>query len=315
MAPDPAKPRPAPRGSIDMDALKVFLSSVGSYAGPDLILSPGKELYHYTSLQGLLGIIENSDLWLTHTLYLNDEEEMRHGDHVAAQAIAAALASSAADAKKSEYLNQLEALLRRPSNESVYICCFCQHDNLLSQWRGYGANGAGVSLQFDSAGFAPWAGADCSHGLMRFWKVFYKAETQRRIVDAAINNSWNQHLDPVLCAQRAADAIQFFIPTFKNPDFEAESEWRLIFTPNPQCLIKPRFRVRDTMLVPYYRLRDIAQPPLPAPAAAPPQLPISHVTVGPGAAKLMNVESVRMLLNGHGYTSIPIKASNTPFRG
>jgi len=25
------------------------------------------------SLPGLLGIIENGDLWLTHTLYLNDE--------------------------------------------------------------------------------------------------------------------------------------------------------------------------------------------------------------------------------------------------
>ena len=32
------------------------------------------------------------------------------------------------------------------------------------------------------------------------------------------------------------------------------------------------------------------------------------------AAKLLNVESVRMLLNGYGYTGIPIEASNTPFR-
>ncbi len=166
-----------PRGSIDMSALNSFLSSVGSEAGPDLILSPGKELYHYTSLPGLLGIIENGDLWLTHTLYLNDEEEMAHGDHVAAEAIVAARGKSAADAKKSAYLDQLAALLGRPSKEGVYICCFCQRDNLLSQWRGYGANGAGVSLQFDSAGFAQWTGADCAHGLMRFWKVFYKSET------------------------------------------------------------------------------------------------------------------------------------------
>jgi len=224
MAPDPSPAWPAPRGSIDMPALNGFLSSVGSAAGPDLILSPGKELYHYTSLPGLMGIIENGDLWLTHTLYLNDEEEMAHGDHVAAEAIAAALANSAADPKKSAYLNQLNALLGRPSNEGVYICCFCQRDNLLSQWRGYGANGAGVSLQFDSAGFAQWTGADCPHGLMRFWKVFYKTETQRRIVDAAINYSWSPYVDSLLCAQRAADAIQFFVPTFKNPDFEEEAE-------------------------------------------------------------------------------------------
>jgi hypothetical protein len=69
------------------------------------------------------------------------------------------------------------------------------------------------------------------------------------------------------------------------------------------------------MLVPYYRLRDLAQTALPAPASAAPQLPIGHVTVGPGAAKVLNVESVRMLLNGYGYPGIPIEASNTPFRG
>jgi hypothetical protein len=298
-----------------MPALNGFLSAAGSAAGPDLILSPGKELYHYTSLPGLLGIIESRSLWLTHTLYLNDEEEMAHGDHVAAEAVAAALAGSATDAKKSAYLNQLNALLGRPTNEGVYICCFCQRDNLLSQWRGYGANGAGVSLQFDSAGFAQWTGADCPHGLMRFWKVFYKVETQRRIVDTAIAYSWNPYIDPVLCAQRAADAIQFFIPTFKNPGFEEEAEWRLIFTPNPICPIQPRFRVRGAMLVPYYPLGDLAQPPAPAPAAVPPQLPIGHVTVGPGAAKALNVESVRMLLSSYGYTGIPIEASDTPFRG
>jgi len=69
------------------------------------------------------------------------------------------------------------------------------------------------------------------------------------------------------------------------------------------------------MLVPYYRLRDLAPSPAPSPVAVPPQLPIGHVTVGPGTSKGLNVESVRMLLNVFGYTGIPIEASNTPFRG
>jgi hypothetical protein len=200
MALDAPTAVPPPRGSIDMTALTGFLSSVGSATGEALILSPGKELYHYTTLQGLVSIIENADLWLTHTLYLNDAEEMAHGDRVTADAIDAALSGSTADAGKVAYLNQLKTLLGRPSNEGVYICCFCQHDNLLSQWRGYGAYGAGVSLQFDSAGFAQWTGADSPHGLMRFWKVFYKAETQRKIIDAAISHSWNPSLGSSVCA-------------------------------------------------------------------------------------------------------------------
>jgi hypothetical protein len=297
-----------------MPALNAFLSSVGSRVGPELILSPGKELYHYTSLAGLLGIIEGGDLWLTHTRYLNDEEEMAHGNDVAEQAICALVAMSAADVKKTAYLRQLRALLGSPSNEGVYVCCFCQHDNLLSQWRGYGANGTGVSVQFDSAGFTQWTGADCPQGLMRFWRVFYKAETQRKIVVAAIEHSWDPNLESLLCAQRAAHAIEFFIPTFKNPDFEQEAEWRLIFTPNPQCPIRPRFRVRGAMLVPYYRLHDLSQSVSPT-AAVRPQLPIGHVTVGPGAAKMLNVESIRTMLNDYGYAGILVDPSATPFRG
>ncbi len=59
-----AEPIVAVRGSIDMVALSAFLGSVGSAVGPELILSPGKDLFHYADLNGLLGIIQNGDLWL-----------------------------------------------------------------------------------------------------------------------------------------------------------------------------------------------------------------------------------------------------------
>lgn len=240
---------------------------------------------------------------------------MAHGQRVASEAIDAALIQAAGDAPRVDYLTQLRALIDKPSAEGVYICCFCQKDNLLSQWRGYGANGAGVSLQFDSGGFSYWTGADCAHGLMRFWKVFYKAETQRKIIDAAIQFAWNPAPPPAQAAQRAADAIQFFIPTFKNADFEEEAEWRLIFTPNAQCPVLPQFRVRGTMLVPYFRLRDLVASPVPPATVASSKLPVGHVTVGPSTSKLLNVVSVRMLLDRYGYPTVPVEASKTSFRG
>jgi hypothetical protein len=120
--------------------------------------------------------------------------------------------------------------------------------------------------------------------------------------------SWNPALAPAICAQRAADAIQFFIPTFKNAGFKEEKEWRLICTPNPQCPIVPRFRVRGDLLVPYYRLRDLG-----ANAADPAKLPIDHVTVGPSKVKALNVASVRMLLDRCGYASVKAEPSTIPF--
>ena len=35
------------------------------------------ELYHYTGIHGLKGIVESQTLWATHYKYLNDAEEIR----------------------------------------------------------------------------------------------------------------------------------------------------------------------------------------------------------------------------------------------
>src|SRR5687768_16098272 len=72
------------RPRVELAQLHAFLESIRSYA-PDLIFAPGdgKPVYHYTDLGGLVGIIEKSDLWLTHASYLNDAEEMKHGREVA----------------------------------------------------------------------------------------------------------------------------------------------------------------------------------------------------------------------------------------
>jgi hypothetical protein len=308
---NPAPQVPA-RGPIDMAVLGGFLGTIGSSVGPELILSPGKDLFHYTDLPGLLGILQNGDLWLTHSRYSNDDEEMAHGQRIAGKVIDDAMGQPPGMALYPEYLQHLKNLIDQPLAEGMYICCFCQKNNLLSQWRGYGANGAGVSIQFDSGGFSPWAGVDCTHGLMRFWQVTYKEETQRKILEAAVQHawSWNPRLTPEQRAQHAADAIQFFIPTFKNADFSEESEWRLVFTPKPQCPVRPRFRPRGAMLVPYFTLRDLF-PPAEGTIAT---LPITHMTVGPNPSKVLNVASVRMLLDGLGYGSVPVEASSTPIR-
>lgn len=37
-----------------------------------------KILYHYTSLEGLMGIIESKSIWATNVLYLNDASELNY---------------------------------------------------------------------------------------------------------------------------------------------------------------------------------------------------------------------------------------------
>jgi len=158
-------------------------------------------------------------------------------------------------------------------------------------------------------------GPDSPHGgLMRLWKVFYEPIRQSSIIGNLIDIGYEnlKHIsnDPRDLARHAADAIQFFIPTFKNPDFREESECRLIFTPPPNCPVRSQFRVARGMLVPYFRLKDLAGGAFPEG-----RLPITGVRIGPSANKALNVESARMLLDQSGYAGIPVDCSNIPYRG
>jgi hypothetical protein len=306
-----------PRWTIDFHGLKAFLDAIGStsrYLVQDF--GPDQRLYHYTDLAALKGIVEKHDLWLTHLRYSNDDRELTHGYDVAKEVIA----RERVKRKNRDRGLYFEEIARRVDEEpaaGVFICCFCARDNLLSQWRSYGANGTGVSVGFDPVGFTPLSGQDLppNLGLMRLWRVFYKPETQRRIVRQALDLIPRLHPagSEEDWAQRAADAIHFFAPTFKVADFAEERERRLIFTPAPDCPVKPSYRVGRGMLAPYYRLAALAEG-----AGRPIQtLPIRRVTVGPSVHKAMNLESTRMMLaqNGYAEPTVTAEASTIPYRG
>ncbi|UWZ84556.1 DUF2971 domain-containing protein [Occallatibacter riparius] len=300
--------------TTDPGKLKGFLESIGSFS-EDLILwfNVGQKLYHYTNLEGLLGILSKNDLWLTHAQYCNDEQELTHGLQLTRKVIEEQ--AQGADPKRKSYLEELLSLLTEPKLDPVYVCCFCERDDLLSQWRAYAANATGVSIEFEPANFSYITGPDCppTVGLMRFWKVFYSPETQQKIIRSAINYYpfFDQAAAPSDWAKWTAEAIRFFIPTFKNKDFVGEEEWRLIFTPASGGPVKPSYRVRGGMLVPYYSLIELCRQ-----LGLPDQkLPLASVRIGPSPNKRLNAASVRMMLDRHGYESARVELSDTPYRG
>jgi hypothetical protein len=255
--------------------------------------------------------VQNNDLWLTHSRYSNDDEEITHGYRIVKEVIDGERAGAPLP-DRIAYLDKLAELVRNPTPEGVYICCFCLEDNLLSQWRGYGANGTGVSVRFDPNAFAYITGPDSPHGgLMRLWKVFYETDRQKFIVKAAIDFAFNNLTGSVEeRAHNAADAIQFFIPTFKNEGFSEERECRLIFTPPPDCPVQPQFRVTKGMLAPYYSLRKLG-----GESPSPRKLPIVGVRLGPSSNKRLNLESAQMLLILTDYMDVIVDSSDTPYRG
>jgi hypothetical protein len=142
------------------------------------------ELFHYTGIAGLTGILESRELWATHTRFLNDGAELIEFRNYLPQIIRPSVAGALEEVCRSEprkrALVEKQGGLEASANEIIrafvdaiyqttfgvdgrrpfadaYVLSFCtpaterQRDHgLLSQWRGYGKDG-GYALVFDSA--------------------------------------------------------------------------------------------------------------------------------------------------------------------
>jgi hypothetical protein len=119
-------------------------------------------LFHYTSAQGLIGVVQNKVLWSTAYFCTNDEEELKVGKGILVPALSAYLRASRPQlltrpwVDLNAYAEQFEKMIIGLvlSEVCTYITCFCRasdeksfHHGLLSQWRAYGEDG-GYAIQF-----------------------------------------------------------------------------------------------------------------------------------------------------------------------
>jgi hypothetical protein len=111
-------------------------------------------VYHYTDTQAFKGVVERKELWATDFRYLNDSLELVY----AWQAFVERLEQLAEQAGKDSqaYKAAIEALRLHNAidlmafDDAMFVACFSELEDALSQWSRYGANGRGVALGFDS---------------------------------------------------------------------------------------------------------------------------------------------------------------------
>lgn len=87
----------------------------------------------------LLSILKNRSIWLGSSHNLNDYNEGELLQHLLSYAEAQGVEKAKTDAIKDK-LTTLDC----------YVNCMTSKRDMLSQWRGYGANGAGVAIGFKS---------------------------------------------------------------------------------------------------------------------------------------------------------------------
>ena len=119
-------------------------------------------LAHYTTVSTLENIVKSNEVWFSNPLYMNDWEESRWAMNNGAEAFRthSELCSACETSEKHAFmLKEFEALFKHFDSNHVldtYLICLSRHasadsDGVLSMWRGYGANGSGVAIVFDTA--------------------------------------------------------------------------------------------------------------------------------------------------------------------
>ncbi|MDN7409844.1 DUF2971 domain-containing protein [Burkholderia vietnamiensis] len=117
---------------------------------------------HYCSISTLESIVKNNEFWFSNPLYANDYEELSFGMFHSRKIIKESTSIRNAFQDENKYtafigiIDTIFQHFEQGTAMDLYIACFSIHnpsdnDGLLSMWRGYGANGTGAAIVFNTA--------------------------------------------------------------------------------------------------------------------------------------------------------------------
>jgi len=224
---------------------------------------PKVTLYHYTSINGLIGISESKKIWATHIYYLNDAAEITHARDIISKETSKRIDSSRGVEKY--FLQQFFEWLKRFSNTPyhLFVVSLTEEGNLLSQWRSYTPHGKGVSIGFEPKALMRKVNAQN----FKIGKCLYLANEQNDLMSDLLDrmlitfHDEKQSYDSSrfhpsqkyygVMEKFLGEILQVF-SMIKHPKFSEEKEWRLVSPYFPKYTVPEiKFREGASMLVSY----------------------------------------------------------------
>jgi hypothetical protein len=213
----------------------------------------------------------------------------------------------------------------RDTLANVYVVCFCEKPNLLSQWRAYGQSG-GYSIGFNRDALTNYR-TEGNTIDVQLEQVIYDESQQATILSTLIADGIPALNEPNVAAEfekltllGKATFLQLYLRSwehfalreivrFKPPSFEDEREWRLIAQLRDRSLKADE----ELKLVKFRPLRGVPTPYL----ELKPQAglhPITSVRYGPTLDKKRAEHGLRLLFKKRGYSEIAFSGSEIPVR-
>jgi hypothetical protein len=266
-------------------------------------------LYHYTGAAAVAGILLSRTLWATNFSFLNDPTEVEYGRNLVLDLLKQATQDGSQSDDRKTLLAAIEKSFLEKAVSEVYVCCFTECRDDLSQWRAYGtATGARYCL-----GFCTEALMDSRESELRFEKITYERRKQcdpiLEVIEKAIDFVTEMrlsHLEALEIADASARRLARLLPQMKSPAYAAEKEWRIIrWIPGTDvsevCFDATRGVVRPYVKFPLTQEKQKQQ------------LPVDELLVLAPGRELPSLKAADMLLRKAGITGVQSVPSQVPF--
>lgn len=290
-------------------------------------------LAHYTSASTLEKIVSTNQVWMSNPLYMNDLEELRFGmnagadDFRSSQHLKRVCESGEKHAILVKKFDQLFSNFDSNHVLDTYVMCLSEHsprknDGLLSMWRGYGANGNGVAIVFDTAKLNPNKSSPFIVGRVR-----YKSHPERlewidralyqlaQVLETADQSEENLSLAAHVFIER----LKLFALFTKHDGFAEEQEWRIVYMNerDPQGLMRPMFGYAITArgVEPKLKL-DFSKVAQVLGSEVSLESLVDLIILGPSISSVLSENSVRRMLTVAGQPGLAaiVSASSIPYR-
>ncbi len=282
-------------------------------------------LWHYTTADGLIGILKDKKLRAGHIAGMNDAYEFRYSVGSLAQQTNHRLVK--APGLPDDIRAMLEHLrdgLKIPLSDipPVFVSCFSSTVDQTNHWGEYGDRGKGYALAFRAHDIFQIAAEQNIFAT----RCVYDDEEIATIMAAIVLTA--EQVFAVVREKRPdielsvliKDFLQFYVwnlaflaPIFKSRSFAQETEWRYTLRLPDQSYSKMTFAAKRSEIRPYIEFDFVRKTP---PTTG--HIPLAEVVIGPARSEIdmeLAVMAVKGLLAQHGFNETPVGPSRSGYRG
>ncbi|MGN1168420.1 MAG: DUF2971 domain-containing protein [Lachnospiraceae bacterium] len=270
-------------------------------------------LYHYTKCNGVQGILKEQAFRATKSDFLNDTNEMQYILSVVSEVLREIRKEKWRELLQNQFPNTFYELKKR----SYYIVSFSTDPDSITLWAEFGDN-TGYNLEFQSSELIQEI--ELTKKISYHGYVIYSAKEQRKIIRDLllydIPRSFGYSFEDIM--ERAVSdknyplfqkycnsfqkALTIYALFFKQEEFSAEKEYRMVFKANTKHEIF--YREKDGFLLPYITVKLVQSKR---------NIPLQSITVAPKNHVDLAREGMRQYSKHLGY-DVEIRLSKIKLR-